>query len=111
MGSDIQSQTGQSWTVPPCNLLCAHHCAGPAAAEETERLIRLRGDIDAQNRALSLSSMLVLALLAIEGLFSFIGKPLVLQNMEILWAIVCGSWFGTAGSKLAEMIVRKRFGE
>lgn len=55
--------------------------------------------------------MLVLALLAIEGLFSFIGKPLVLQNMEILWAIVCGSWFGTAGSKLAEMIVRKRFGE
>jgi hypothetical protein len=50
-----------------------------------------------------------MVLLAMEGFFSFIGRPLVLQNMEILWAIVCGSWFGTAGSKMAEMIVQKKF--
>lgn len=71
--------------------------------------MRLQGDIAMRNRSLTLSTMLVVILLGAEIGFSFIGKPLVLQNMEILWAIVCGSWFGSAGSKLAEIVLKKKF--
>lgn len=100
--SDVPQKTGAQ--APECTEACSSCCG----ADQAARLAQIQGDIAMRNRALTLSSILVAMLFAAEIGFSFMGKTLNLPNIEIVWMVVCGSWFGSAGGKIAEIFLARR---
>jgi len=77
----------------------------PDSAIELSK-IQLKGEIDLKENALKLSGLVLLSIITLEGIFSYIQKPLELPETlwQIIWMVICFPWVGVGGGKIAGYI-------